>query len=201
MNSYVEIANMSLTHLGQGVEIASLVERSAEAKAINRVFDTARKKCLRDYKWPFATQLGTALALVTSQPNLEWAYAYRYPANCFFFRRLLSGNRNESPDSEVPYRVGRDGTGLLIYTDLVDATCEYTIDATDPSKYPEDFALALSYLVAFLTAPRLTRGDPFKLRDTMWKLYQLEINNSNVNARNEEQPDALPLDDFTAARR
>ena len=201
MNSFVEIGNMSLTHLGQGVEIASLTERSAEAKAINRVFETARKKCLRDFKWPFATELGTALALVASAPNTEWLFSYRYPTNCFFFRRILSGNRNERPDDEIPYRIGRDGTGLLIYTDMIDATCEYTINATDPAKYPEDFSLALSFLVAFLIAPRVTRGDPFKLRELMWKLYQLEINNSNVNARNEEQPDILPVDDFTAARR
>ncbi len=201
MTSHVEIANMSLTHLGNTVEIASFNERSSEAKALNRVYETGRKKCLRDFKWPFATVIGEDLGLVDTNPNIEWAFSYRYPSDSFFFRRILSGTRNEPPETVVPYRIGRDGTGLLIFTDMQDATAEYTINANDPAKYPEDFALALSYLVAFLAAPRITRGDPFKLRQSLYQLYQSEINNSNVNARNEEHLDLPPTDEFTRARR
>ncbi len=147
------------------------------------------------------TVIGEDLGLVDTNPNIEWAFSYRYPSDSFFFRRILSGTRNEPPETVVPYRIGRDGTGLLIFTDMQDATAEYTINANDPAKYPEDFALALSYLVAFLAAPRITRGDPFKLRQSLYQLYQSEINNSNVNARNEEHLDLPPTDEFTRARR
>lgn len=201
MTSHVEIANMALTHLGNTVEIANFTERTPEAKALNRVYETARKKSLRDFKWPFATVIGEDLGLVETAPNIEWAFSYRYPSDCFFFRRILSGTRNEPPDAKVPYRIGRDGTGLLLFTDMSDASAEYTINANDPAKYPEDFALALSYLVAFFAAPRITRGDPFKLRQSLYQLYQSEINNSNANARNEENLDMPPVDDFTRARR
>lgn len=199
MNSHVEIANMSLSHLGQSVEIASFTEKTPAAKALNRVYETARKKCLRDYLWPFATQYAT-LSLVETDPNSEWRFAYRYPSDCYFFRRILSGNRNASLDAQVPYRIARDNTGWLIFTDMEDAECEYTINANDPAKYPEDFALALSWLVAFFAAPRITRGDPFKIKADCWAMYMREVNNSNVNARNEEKRDPDPTDEFTAAR-
>src|SRR5665648_440114 len=98
MSSATEICNMALGHLASGKEIANLeTERSAEAIACRRFFDSARDAVLRDFSWPFATKI-KALSLIEEDPNSEWAYSYRYPTDCLNFRRILSGTRTDTRD-------------------------------------------------------------------------------------------------------
>ena len=91
----MDIWNTALSHLGISKEVASVDESSAEAKACRRFYDTTIKAVLKDYSWPFASKIAT-LNLITANPNDEWAYSYRYPSDCLFFRRILSGNRNDT---------------------------------------------------------------------------------------------------------
>ncbi len=191
-SSTTAIANLAISHLGIGKEIANLdTERSAEAQACRRFYETAREITLRDFAWPFATKINE-LGLVEEDPNDEWAFSYRYPTDCLTVRRILSGIRNDNRQSRVPYRVTRDSSGLLIYTDMEDAELEYTIDETDVSRFPADFVMALSFLLATYTAPRLTGGDPFKLGPRAMELYQLELSKARATAANEEQAEELP---------
>src|SRR3990172_6032289 len=132
MASEVDICNMALSHLGNSKEIAILAtEKSEEAAACRRFYETARDTVLRDFAWPFATRI-LSLGLVEEDPNDEWAYAYRYPTDCLLLRRLLSGLRHDNRQSRAPYRVARDDDGLVIYTDLAEAQMEYTVRETDP---------------------------------------------------------------------
>lgn len=87
MSSSTEISNMALSHLAISREIAALdTERSQEAQACRRFYETVRKTVLRDYPWPFATKFAT-LALVEDDPNSEWDFSYRYPSDCLNARR------------------------------------------------------------------------------------------------------------------
>ncbi len=196
----VEIVNMSLSHLGIGKEIANLTtETSQEASAARRYYGVARDTVLRDFPWPFATKI-TTLSLVASNPNDEWAYSYRYPSDCLYIRRILSGIRNDYRESRVPYKIAQDSAGLLIFTDQGTAQVEYTIKAIDPLRYPADFSMALSYMLAALIAPKLTGGDQFKLGDKAFKLYYLLLTQAAAKAFNEEQPDVEPDSEFIRGR-
>lgn len=200
MASEVDICNMALSHLGNSKEIAILAtEKSEEAAACRRFYETARDTVLRDFAWPFATRI-LSLGLVEEDPNDEWAYAYRYPTDCLLLRRLLSGLRNDNRQSRAPYRVARDDDGLVIYTDLAEAQMEYTVRETDPNRFPPDFTLALSYRLAVLLASRITAGDPFKLVEKSFNLYQIELGNARAQAGNEEQPDETPQSEFIRDR-
>lgn len=90
MLSDLEKANMALLHLGISKSIGSFTENSNEARALNTFYDTTNEWLLRNYKWPFATGF-VNLALVETNPTDEWAYSYRYPTDCLFFRRVLNG--------------------------------------------------------------------------------------------------------------
>jgi len=200
MSSKVEVANLALSHLGIGKEIANIdTEKSEEAAAIRRFYDVALGIVLSDCPWPFATRIA-ALALVASEPNTEWAYSYRYPTDCLYVRRVLSGLRNDTRQSRAPYKIAGDDNGSLLFTDAEDAQMEYTTKNVTTQIYPPDFVLVLSYYIAYLVAPRLTGGDPFKLGDRAFKLYGLQISVARADAFNEEQAEEDVESEFIRGR-
>lgn len=200
MASTTSIANMALSHLGSGKEIANLdSERSQEAEACRRFYDTALEATLRDYPWPFATKIAT-LGLVEEDPNEEWAYSYRYPSDALKIRRILSGNRNDNRQSRIPMKISWDDDGQLLFCDVEDAEVEYTFLNEDTGHYPPDFVLALSWRLSFYIAPRVTGGDPFKLQERMYVLYTAEMTMAKANAVNEQQDEEPAESEFIRAR-
>lgn len=186
MSSKMQIWNMAISHLGISKEIASETEQTAEAKACRRFYETTLKNVLKDHSWPFASKIAT-LNLISSNPNTEWAYSYRYPTDCLFFRRILSGNRNDTPATKVPYAVSQDSSATIIFTDATNAVAEYTRNITDESFFSSDFETAVSYRLAHYIAPRLTAGDPFNLGQKALQSYQLELSRAVANSFNEDQ--------------
>lgn len=199
MPTPVEICNLALSHIGVGKEIATLTEDSQEARACNRYFNIALEAVLRDFPHPFANTFATA-QLVAEDPNDEWGYSYRYPSGCVKLLRILSGIRNDNRQSRVPYKIGRDSAGRLIYTDKQNAELEYIELVTDTTKFPADAAMALSFRLASYVAPRLTAGDPFKMGDRAIRYYIGEVSLAKANAVNEQQDEELPDSEFTRAR-
>jgi hypothetical protein len=198
--SETAICNLALGHLGISTEINNLsTERSAEASACRRYFSTAKDASLRDLRCPFATKFKT-LSLVENNPNQEWSFSYRYPSDCLFFRRILSGTRNETSDTRVPYKIASDEIGKLIYTDRHNAECEYTKIVDNQMLWPDDFILAVSYLLASLIAPRLTKGDGLKLGDRAYELYNLMKHTTEANADSEQQGEVPPEAESIRAR-
>lgn len=191
MASSTEICNIALSHLNIGKEIAALdTEQSQEASACRRFYDTALDAVLRDFNWPFSTKIDV-LALIEEDPNDEWAYSYRYPTDCLKIRRVLSGVRNDNRQSRVEYKIARDDAGQVVFCDIEDAEIEYSVREEDPEKYPSDFILAFSYRLAGYIAPRLTKGDPYKLGEKAMQMYDIELSKAFGNAVNEEQ---APMD-------
>lgn len=201
MESVTEICNLALTHIGQGAGISDIeTEQSDAADACRTVFKIARNVTLRQFKWPFANQPGVALGLVETAPNDEWAYSYRYPSDAEKVLRIWSGIRNDTRQSRAPYKIVNNSDGKLIYTDVVNAVMEYTVRVDDVSLWPSDFCMALSYKIAYLIAPRLTGGDPFKLGQNAFQMFNTEITNAKAAALNEEQAEEDPDSEFIRTR-
>lgn len=187
--SETSICNMALSHVGQGEEIANLTtEKSAAASACRRFFDIARDVVLTDFQWPFARSFQT-LSLIEENPNDEWGYSYRYPTDCLFIRRILSGNRQDSETTRIPFIIGSDDSGRLIYTDQDSAEIEFTKKITDTNKFPHSFQMALSYRLAMYIAPRLSAGDPFKLQQLLAQFYFQELDSARKTAHSEQTED------------
>lgn len=200
MASETEIANLALSHLGIGKEIASLeTEKSEEATACRRFYTLLRDSSLRDFPWPFATKI-IAVGLVEEDPNDEWSFSYRYPTDCLKLRRILSGTRNDNRQTRIPYKVARDDDGLLIWTDKEDAEVEYTVKETNPERFSADFVTFLSLRLSVAIAPRLTRGDPFKMGERAARLYELEVSKARATAVNEQQDEENPESEFISGR-
>lgn len=199
MASETEICNLALSHLGSGKEIANLSERSQEAAACRRFYESSRDLVLREYHWPFARRI-IAVGLVQQNPNSEWGFSYRYPSDCASIRRILSGLRTDNAASRVPFLIGQDADGQLIYTDQGSAEIEYTKKETNTDRYPPDFVMALSLRLAAYIAPRITAGDPFKMGARALQLYMQQIMTADATASNEEQIDIAPESEFIRDR-
>src|SRR5438270_202467 len=114
---------MALGHVGNSSQIASLTEKSNEARACALYYEQCRDEVLQAFPWPFATVI-TALTLVATDPTTEWGYSYRYPVDGLRTFRIPSGfDRLSAPGAgwcwtswgyavfpaiPVPYRIVSD---------------------------------------------------------------------------------------------
>jgi hypothetical protein len=206
-SSVEDIANQALSYLGVATEIANLsTDQSKEAAACRRFYEPTRDEVFRDFAWPFARKVAN-LALVAAPPdvdfngNSEWNYSYRYPADAIMIRRIVNGiSRIESTRTRIPYLIGQDDTGQLIYTDQVNAQVVYTKLLTDTSRYPPDVVDTIALFLAAKIGPRVTGGDQFKLSDRAAKMYEWRRSTAQANALNEMEPDREGESDFILSR-
>lgn len=198
--SKTSISNLALSQLGITKHISNFdTDRSQEGNACRQLYDQVLQQVLTDLWWPCGTKFIT-LGLVETNPTIEWGFSYRYPSDCLTLRRILSGQRTDTRQSRVPFRVGQDENGGLIYTDMAQAQIEYTFYQTDPTKLSPDFIEAFALRLAAAMAPQITSGDPFKITQTVMGLYSVAIGNAKTQAANEEQPDQEPDSEFIRAR-
>lgn len=204
MASQTDICNMALSDLGVSIKLTSISNNTVAGNACRLVYDNIRQTVLKDFPWPFATQFKT-LSLVTdlweADSNAEWRYSYRYPADCLFIHRIPNGyTRIEVEQNRIKYRIVSDDSGMLIYTDLIDATVEYTADISETAKFPVDFVRAFSHRLAAEIAPTVTVGDQLGMGAKAYQMYLLSISDAQANSVNEEQPDPQPESSFIVSR-
>lgn len=185
------ICNFALSHLGISKEIANIDEKSESARACKRFWDIAVEETFREIPWSFAIKYED-LGLIEESPNTEWGYSYRYPSDCARIQKIISGTRNETEQTRIPYALASDNEGLLIYADGSEAILKYIKKITDTNFFPADYAMMLSYLLASYIAPRITGGDPYKLGEKTLQMYYLKKSTAAATMYNEQQVDKEP---------
>lgn len=204
MPSEVDLCNRALRALGSTKTIASRTERSEQARACDAAFDAVRGEVFRAFPWPFATTTG-ALALVEEFDGEtlragEWAYSYRKPTGAIAFHRILSGARQDTLDTRIPFAIRYDADGDLILTDMEDAEGEWTFVEENTEVWPPDLCRAFAYLLAAEIAPAVTGGDPNRLGVRAMQLYLMAIGEAKASAANEEKRDPPADSEFIRAR-
>lgn len=82
MSSVIDICNMALFRIGNGMRIDDLEETSQPARICKQFYESSRDFVLRaDCDWGFATAFAQ-LAEVADNPNPEYPYAYAVPNDC-----------------------------------------------------------------------------------------------------------------------
>lgn len=155
--SDIKIANLALSHLGVSATIQSFTERSTEASVTSLWYDFARLQVLESHDWSFARKVVT-LALHDDAASGLWTYRYQRPADCVIIRTLVNP-LGRSMDA-VPFQLENSDNGETetILTDLEDATCRYTFNASAPNLFQPGFIQSLSYLLAHYAAMPLTNS-------------------------------------------
>jgi hypothetical protein len=199
MQINTEMCNLALAHISDSIELTDAEnDRTKAGRTCRQFYKSSLEQCIREYPWPKFT-LTRALSLITN-PSTEWLYAYRLPVNCLFFRRILSGDRNDAC-GYVPYTIISDPAGDIILTDQANAVGEWSTLIDDPSRWDSDFTMAFTLLFASYIAPKVTGGDKFKLGDKALQKYTVLASKASNNARNEIKRDRTLESGFTRARR
>ena len=127
----VDLCNKALTILGSS-PIVSLDDSTANARALNRVYEISLKDILSECKWNFATK---RRLLSLSTDTLQWydssnTYIYTKPSDSIFIY--------ETNDRDATWREEGD----YIISDTSGLGVRYVYFNDDPSKYPPKFANA-----------------------------------------------------------
>jgi len=136
--STTAIINYALVLCG-ATTVSSITDDTPHARALNVVYEMARKKFLTDNKWTFSTTRSTLVTASTSAIawlHAEEAYAYTRPSAAlriweFSDRRAIC--REE---------------GDYIISDSADLGAKYTFDQSDLSKWAPAAIEAFSYKLA-----------------------------------------------------
>jgi len=153
----------------------------------------------RDFPFGMAKKHVT-LGLVQSNPVDEFQYEYRYPADCQYIDRIRTSYTPDNRQTVVDFEIRRDTTGRVIWTNQVDAILDYQVIETDSSRYQVDFVLAFSYRLAELIAPRITKGDPFKLGPQAAANYDKAKRKAQAASLNEQQEPEPAQSEFVRAQ-
>lgn len=189
MASKTQIANIALSRAGVTKQLSDLVtDTSREAIIVRTNFDDDVDFTLRDFPWPFATAYADPALVAgsdTSRAVRDWQYAYRYPSDCLFVRRLVVEALGRNNPDPPPFKIGRDGQGRLIYTNERDAQIEYTSRVTDESEFDSIFVSMLAWKLTADVAPGLSRIKG--MAEMAMQMYEIDKTKAQSRALNEGQ--------------
>lgn len=127
------VVNRALIRIGAQTISALTTEQSREATAARLVFEDELLSVLRDHPWAFATDYVTPALVdgaIDDAVNFDWQYSYRVPTTptVVFWRRIAREGVGRRVDlNPATFRIGKDATGGLLFTDEIDPVFEVTV--------------------------------------------------------------------------
>ena len=165
------IYNLALSALLLSKEISDVdTDTSNEVRILNTHWNIAFQATLQDLDLD-STMQPLTLELLESLVDEPWTYAYKYPTNCLFLRRIKSLQITDNKSTHISKQTGIWTNKKAIFTDQKEAVAECI-----PKSLPLDVlspmaALAIAYKLAFLSAPLLVGKGAAKLRRTIQEDY------------------------------
>lgn len=227
MASDIDICNEALLAIGTRSTIVSFAEQSAEARACARLYNSVRQSTLRQAPWGFARKdevltIQAAASGTPENPNgpalwnntlppRPWNYAYVYPADCIFVRKiyqspqasqvqLFSGEsaRYEPDTTRFNFTLGQVSGVKVILADARQALISYTFDAQVVDQFDPLFAEAFTKTLAAELVMALTGSASMK--SMFIQEASMLINDARVAAANEETTTDERVPDWIAIR-
>lgn len=155
-----------------------------------------------DQQVPFDTKADTG----STTYGAGTAYAVGdYASESSVWYRCIQAGTGQTPSVSPLYwtasATAQGGPPKFLYTDLVDAELEYTMDLTDTTRFDVDFEAAVAARLAYAIAPSVTvNGSAPVLRQQALELWQYLINKAIAADFNARQRDLPPVSGYQAAR-
>ena len=159
-------------------------DTSNENKVLETHYDVAFRSTIEDLDLDSMSTEET-LALVTADPTALWLYAYLYPANCSFFRRIQSTSNVDNRTTHIPKRISIYQGQKVIFTNEEDAIGEFIPHDISLSTLSANAGLAIAYRLAILSAPLVVGKGSLKLRESIEKQYILAKGEAQEQDRRE----------------
>lgn len=163
MTSKADVYNLALGLLLLSDKVSNPdTDKGTKVVVLNTHWNIALCSALEDMDLDSTSTLCN-LSLVAENPIHHWKYAYKYPTNCAFFRRIQSHARIDSRSTHIDKHVAMFDGKKVIFTNHHSAVAEY-IDATIPiTSLAASAALCVAYRLAVLSAPLITGKGALKL--------------------------------------
>lgn len=179
MSTKPEIYNLALSALLLTKEIEEIdTDTSNEVRILNIHWKTAFESTMQDLNLD-SLKTNIPLELIEELDEGPWLYAYRYPSNCIFFRRLVSCTQVDNIYTHIPKQVGNYEDEKAIFTNEVEAVAECITNDFPLVMLSPMAALAVAYKLAFLSAPLITGKGARALK--------AELKQDYIIAKNEAQ--------------
>lgn len=173
MYSKAKIFNIALGALLLSRQITDAdTDTSNEAKVLNTHWNTALRSALEDMDLD-STATEVTLELIEEDPTDLWGYAYKYPSNCSFLRRIVSGERMDNRSSHIPKRVAMHDGVKAIFTNEVEAKAEIIPHDFPLGSLSANAGLTIAYKLALLAAPLATGKGAQRLIEAIEKKYAI----------------------------
>ncbi len=217
----VSICNLALSRIGVLTPITSLTsDTSTAGKACKAVYDFVRQRLLRDFPWGWASKYAvlTQVNAVGTRANAEYLYAYAYPTDCLFIRRLIptpttppglpagtapwaTYDREDTNHFPPPFEIGYSSGAQVIFTDLQNASCKYTFDQGDTGPMVAGFDDCFAWGLAVELAMSMANKEDTRQRAE--KMFERATMLGAAKAMNEAQnskPIMTPTSEYDRAR-
>ena len=175
-----KIFNMALKNLGVSVGVQNSEQTDRNTNVLNEFYEISKEKVLSDYDWGFASTYRPLSLTLSESLNPRFLYEYDYPNNCAAIREIVSENPNERIEFEIS---SNESSQRVILTNKENAYVRYTKLIEEESYLTPEFAMALSWYLAFLSAKAIT-GARVNTSDC-YKIYVQMINEAKVRDANE----------------
>ncbi len=178
MYTKAKIFNLALGALLLQRQITNAdTDKTNEAKVLLNWYDIALRSSLEDMDLD-STSSSEILALVEEFDPLEvdpiefpWRYAYKYPSNCAFFRRIRSAAVVDNRTTHIPKRVAIHSGQKVIFTNEENALVEFIPFDVPLQSLSANAGLAIAYKLALLSAPLITGKGAKSLMANIEKQY------------------------------
>lgn len=192
MASEVDICNLSLSHLGDDAEVASISPPDGSVQALHcaRFYPIARDEILELHDWSFARTRKTGLAQVTSAAS-SWAFAFVKPANIIIVRQALPEGYTDDELDGLTFKEEGD----LVYCNSPIDTLICTNRITDTTKFSPLFVVAFGWQLAGYIAGPIRKETDGKMQTVMFNKAMRSISGaaaSNANIDNTETEHRVP---------
>jgi len=179
------IANLALGALLLERRITNLeTEKGNEATVLRTHFQTALKSALADMDLD-STSGYAVLEKVLTFPDNGWEYAYKYPENCAFLRRLLSGVDKDNRSTFIPKKVRVFNGQQVIICNQDAATAEIVMSDVPLNTLSASAEMAIAYRLAALSAPLITGKGAKTLMEQIDNKYKMAKSEAQEQDRNE----------------
>lgn len=155
MASKVGVWNLCLTRLGTR-RVDTDTEDTAEAEALDAIWDDALAEVLESHPWSFARK-AVQLSQLVATPVTTWTYFYQLPADIVSILQVSDGTDNFElfTGPSIPYERQDDDR---IAADAEEVYLAYIYSSTDPNLWTPSFRSALAWKLASEVAYKLTES-------------------------------------------
>ena len=202
MHTKASIFNLALGALLLNKRIIdTATDPSPENQTLNIHYDVALQSTVQDMDLE-ATSTQKTLELIVADPNDLWSFAYKYPSNCSFFRRIQSAVVKDVRSTRIPYKVTNHNGVKAIYTNQEVAIGEYISTDFPLSLLSASAGLAVGYKLAQLASPLIAGKGASALRKEIQALYVIAKSEAQEHDRleNANFDDDDVISEFVEAR-